>query len=754
MKFKFRWPPRPVPENSIAFRVSVLATVMVGILAALHMQEWPSSWWLVVLGTILGFLVSWFRRDQRNWHIKLAISILMIVSLVGFFRDLMRNPYFPQIPLATLLLWLQTLHSFDLPARRDLNYSLMVALILMSVAAVMSTTMAYGFYLAAFVVCGLLSLLYNHLSATLREGQRMPSFSWRLTGGPILALALLLVLVAIPIFILVPRYQNLQVRPISLQISLNLRSRVPIENPGFTGPGLTTPPIFNPDAYFGFASYMDLNLRGRLSNNIIMRVRSNEQAYYRGIAFDTYDGRGWGLDDERPRPITSITPPIGIDYTRPLGVQGSREVAQVFYIEKDLPNIIFAAWRPDQVFFPTETVYQDRTQGLRSPFPLETGMIYSVVSHYPYTTPRMLRRASSRPHRVPYLISSRYLSLPAIPARVKDLAQRVAEGRTGPYDRAAAIALYLQNNYGYNLDIKPFPRSADAVDYFLFVERQGYCEHFASAMAVMCRQIGIPARVVTGYTSGSYNPITGFYEVRQSDAHAWVEVYLPFSTFGANNGWYAFDPTPGWNAYPSREGRNTETMVISGLWNYLKRLAPVAWLADVLGRAGGGIRLLWSSVVQGSENLGMDSRTLLPIGMSFMILISLLWVGFVLHRQRRLGTVVQALRERLRETLTGTGRIGPAGEEVDVLRKAVFGTYQLMCRELSRLGNARLPSQSPSEYAEIQYHRLGWEEIIELTSIFEEARYSSHRLAMDLPLRARDLFDRIRRRSARGEGNN
>ena len=103
---------------------------------------------------------------------------------------------------------------------------------------------------------------------------------------------------------------------------------------------------------------------------------------------------------------------------------------------------------------------------------------------------------------------------------------------------------YLRNSYTYDLSVPPQRKSMDAVEYFLFEEQRGYCEQFASSLAVMARSLGIPARIATGYAPGEYNPFTGLYEVKASDAHAWVEVYFP------GYGWSAFDPTPADDATP------------------------------------------------------------------------------------------------------------------------------------------------------------------------------------------------------------
>ena len=98
---------------------------------------------------------------------------------------------------------------------------------------------------------------------------------------------------------------------------------------------------------------------------------------------------------------------------------------------------------------------------------------------------------------------------------------------------------WLRANTRYDLDVPREPDGVDAVDHFLFETQRGFCEHIASAMAVLLRSVGIPTRIVVGYGPGERNPLTGYFEVRQSDAHAWVEVWYPQA------GWLPYDPTFG-----------------------------------------------------------------------------------------------------------------------------------------------------------------------------------------------------------------
>lgn len=133
---------------------------------------------------------------------------------------------------------------------------------------------------------------------------------------------------------------------------------------------------------------------------------------------------------------------------------------------------------------------------------------------------------------------SRYLRLPKeLPERVSKLAGEITSAADNDYDRVKAIESYLSKNYKYTLEPGNIPQNRDFVDYFLFDSKEGYCTYYASAMTVLVRSIGIPARYVEGYKLPS-KPVSGkSYEVTNKEAHAWVEVY--FEGFG----WIPFEPT-------------------------------------------------------------------------------------------------------------------------------------------------------------------------------------------------------------------
>ena len=168
---------------------------------------------------------------------------------------------------------------------------------------------------------------------------------------------------------------------------------------------------------------------------------------------------------------------------------------------------------------------------------VEPGETYQVTSSVSLATPQRLRLAGED---YPIWALEKYTQRPDnLPPRIGELAGRITEGHNTPYDKAKAVETYLKTSFKYNLAIDPPPFNADGVDYFLFEQREGYSEYFGSAMTVLLRTQGIPARLVTGYTVGNKLPEHDLYIVADSHSHAWSEVYFP--TYG----WIPFEPTPG-----------------------------------------------------------------------------------------------------------------------------------------------------------------------------------------------------------------
>jgi protein-glutamine gamma-glutamyltransferase len=544
------------PEDSVALRAAVLAAVEVGAIALLVQGAVTiTAGLLAIVGLPVAYAFSYARRHRDNYGVKMGITVAACFALFSFLQDARSIGSLDEVrfPLAALFLIVQVLHGFDLPARKDLNFSLGSSLALMSVAGSLSQDMRFGILLIVYFACATLALVLAHRSeladgttarTSVKDGRTARSnVAWDV-GKAVVATGVAASLV----FLVVPQPAAVQrfSMPFSLGSGIGFPSNGGLANPGFSSgvSGRSSGP-----AYYGFADRMDLRVRGDLSDDLVMRVRSTAPAMWRGMVFDGYDGVAWTGDQSE---VESWVPSDPFHYPIEFRSLGPRTLLQqTFYVEAEQPSAIFAAGQPEVVWH-EGGVATDELGAIRTPSTLSQGSVYSVVSSRGTASPDLLR---SLPRQAPPEDLERYLQLPdTVPERVHDLALDITAGATNDYDRVKAIESYLAQNYEYSLD-SPVPEPGrDAVDHFLFDAEVGFCEQFASSTAVMLRSLGIPTRVVAGYTTGSKNPFTGYYEVKNSDAHAWVEVWFP------KVGWYEFDPT---FAIPAAEQDLTSSMPLA-----------------------------------------------------------------------------------------------------------------------------------------------------------------------------------------------
>ena len=172
---------------------------------------------------------------------------------------------------------------------------------------------------------------------------------------------------------------------------------------------------------------------------------------------------------------------------------------------------------------------------------------YEAVSVDGRPEPEALRAARSgfAPAR------THFTQLPRVSQRTRDLARSLTQGLDNNYDRAVAIEEFFHNEFGYTLDLPRSARQA-TLEYFLFDRREGHCEYFSTAMAVLLRTLGIHAREVNGFLGGQWNDFGQYLAVTQNEAHSWVEVWF------LGYGWVPFDPTPA--------GAGTSEALTSWLW--------------------------------------------------------------------------------------------------------------------------------------------------------------------------------------------
>ncbi|CAN5877546.1 hypothetical protein BH23ACT11_BH23ACT11_19380 [soil metagenome] len=356
-----------IPEDSVELRAWVLAAVLVGETAVLTTGYFDlATGILVPLLTLVAFVVSYYRRREKNYLIKILLAFGALAALAMFFREVLTSLYDTRVPLARLFLWVQVIHAFDLPARKDVSYSLVSGLILISVGAVLSTSLWYGLFVLAFLICALGSMVQIQLSeAGERTGAGVPRRRG-LSRGLVLPGFLAAVAVGLLFFSILPQRQsmNLAMMPTSAFQDLRDNFSRDVQNPYYPqeqGDPFSKPPqSISADSYHGFNPYMDLRRRGRLSDDVVMKVRSEEPVPYRGVAFDVYNGKGWetSFEEEDLETLSSDDPRFDLfgSQNAELSEGQSREVAQVFYVEQESANVIFGAYRPETVFFPTSSI--------------------------------------------------------------------------------------------------------------------------------------------------------------------------------------------------------------------------------------------------------------------------------------------------------------------------------------------------------------------------------------------------------------
>ncbi len=253
--------------------------------------------------------------------------------------------------------------------------------------------------------------------------------------------------------------------------------------------------------------------------------------YWRGLVYDRYLGYGW---TRTSREMVEI----------PAGESLEPDLYALHHMYDSLVNqhvqftsseggVLFTAGEPITATVPVTANMSNigETFGALTEFGE-----YTAASSVPLISTEQLRNAGET---YPDWILDRYLTLPdKLPTRTRELAADLIAVQPTPFDRALAIEGFLRT-IPYTLDIPPPPPVSDLVDYYLFDLQRGFCDYSASAMVVLARAAGTPARLVVGYTAGEYIPDESRFEVSAADAHAWPELYFP------NFGWVAFEPTGG-----------------------------------------------------------------------------------------------------------------------------------------------------------------------------------------------------------------
>ncbi len=593
-----------------------------GLILSLSVASAPLAfqlpWWVV--GWCLLFWSGLLIGRARGWAAPSKVFRLVAFG-VGMTAVLISAGLrFDGEDFMVMLAVLAGIKPMEVHRQRDAMATVMVAyfLVITSLFVFENLAMILYLFLSVWVTTGVL-IHVNHPREGLGPQMRLAG---RLIGGAIPLMILL--------FLLFPR---------------------------FSGSLWGTP--WGRTSYSGFADTLRL---GDVSRLILVdepafsvafdeNVPSADQLYWRGIVFQNFNGFTWQ--------------PVPVEARRGRRVGGKETVAYTVILEPHGQPYLFALDLPVEVEAVAGAAFMtDHT--IRAPWPIR--------QRFPYRARSSLadRRDAQRAPPAVYLQLPRNRNPGAV-----ELAARWRRDHSQPGSIVAAALAYFQDN-GFQYTLRPDPLGINAVDDFLFVSRKGFCEHFASAFAVLMRAAGIPARLVGGYQGGQWNHVGGFLTVRHSDAHVWCEVWL------SGRGWLRVDPTAA--VSPDRIDLGIETALAQeGLPGFLQRNPH-----NTLARWGRSVQQIWETLnmrwnvwfmgFSAQEQLELIRRLGLSVNRPG------LWLLFVLLPAGGIGLIllISYCGHRRREY---------------ALHDEALKLYTRFLNKMTRLGLPKMPHQGPLDYA-------------------------------------------------------
>ncbi|MFL6262123.1 MAG: transglutaminaseTgpA domain-containing protein [Thermoanaerobaculia bacterium] len=512
--------------------------------------------WPAVLAFLLGVAVFLRRAslDPPRWLPSWGMNVLGLVYLPLFFLDMFVLSRGLVQPVIHLCLFAVLVKLFAIVRERDKWQASIGVFFLFLAAMGTSVHPTIVLYLIGFLVLVLVLLTrFAFLHVLSGFGREDPALALIPLRGFLLLATAATVVIAVPMFMLLPRV------------------RAPFIVGRGGGSGVTLEAA-------GFSDQVTLDSIGRIrgSREVVLRVLEEgtsgveREMRFKAATYDVYQGGTWRRS------------PSQGNLQRGQGVR--------FRLGPEKP----ARWA---------TLWLQPLHSQSLPLPVETAVIEPRVSSlsidaggavsFPFSPLEVqeyrvgLAKAPVLAGATPTGTADPTLDLTGVTPKVAALAAEVM-GQGTPLQRARRLESHLIDNYTYTLDF--VGRSPDnPIEDFLFRYHSGQCEYFASSMVLMLRSQGVPAHLVTGFLGGEYNPFEGYYIVRENNAHAWVEAYLPAQ------GWRIFDPTP--PAGRPAAGKEGAMLLAQQAWDFLlfrwDRYVLTFGLYDQL-RIFSGLRELWS----------------------------------------------------------------------------------------------------------------------------------------------------------------
>ena len=527
------------------FRISLFCLLLTSFLTLISTGK-------IDIFTSLGATLALLYRARRWWYghepelrprtatlLVLCYLLFFPVDMFFFSRSLAANSPNPPLYAALIssvhfLLFILLVRLYSARSDRDCHFLALLAFAAVLASAVLTVDTAFLFLFFVFLIFAIatytsLELRRGAMGASLPHTESQPENEKKLAralGIATVSVSLGAIASGIVLFFMFPRVSA-----------------------GYHGKT-----SFNPTLLSGFTDQVELGQIGQIKKSaaVVMRVETGAPVNYpslrwRGNALANFDGRRWTTADHGAEALLANSEGWIPLRERPKPGELRGEILQFTVLQE--PMASDALFVPGNILavrgnFTGEAggvsrrrnyIYRDAAGSLLNPFHNYVAIRYTGLSQLPPLDRARLEAAGSE---YPVEITATYLQLPpGIDSRISALARTATQRAATPYGQAAALENFLKTKYSYTLDLTGTP-GKDPLAHFLFETRAGHCEYFASAMTVMLRTLGIPAREVNGFLPGEYNDLGGDYIVRASDAHSWVEAYFP------HNGWIVFDPTP------------------------------------------------------------------------------------------------------------------------------------------------------------------------------------------------------------------